>query len=238
MSKALRNFIIGDLHGCLVEFKELLDKINYNPLNDRVILCGDLIDRGEDSVGCVKLARELDLECVLGNHEQRFLKWFKGNKYLDPYPHYTQFSDDDVDFINRMPLYLKLDDNSYVVHAGVKNYLPIDKQKKDDLLYLRYTDENRKFISIKKIVKEGAEELGAKFWTEFGPFGYNVVYGHQVHSEEEARVDSFSDGTSCYGIDLGCCFGGNLAALHWESKEIIKVKAKKTYYKSYKDTDE
>ena len=38
----------------------------------------------------------------------------------------------------------------------------------------------------------------------------------------------------CHLLWLGyrSCFGGNLTALIWETKEIVQVKAKKVYYKS------
>src|SRR6478609_6282102 len=72
-----RTIIICDVHGCLIDFNILLDKLNYNSKEDRVILLGDLIDRGPDSIGVLHLARQLNLECVMGNHEHKFLKWYK-----------------------------------------------------------------------------------------------------------------------------------------------------------------
>jgi len=227
----MRTIIIGDIHGCLEEFEELLNKLQYNKNTDRLILLGDLIDRGPDSVGVVRKAREFDLECVRGNHEVKFLKWYNGNKFYDAHKHYNEFSDDDVSYINRMPFYIKITDDLWILHAGIKPGLSLDKQKKDDFVFLRYTDENRKFISIKKIAAGEAED--AKFWTSFGPFGANVVYGHEVHSMSDIRIDKFDDGTACYGIDTGCCFGGKLTALIWDTKEIVQVQAKKEYYKPF-----
>ena len=40
----------------------------------------------------------------------------------------------------------------------------------------------------------------------------SVVYGHAVYSLSEARLDEH-DGYTCYGIDTGCVFGGQLTAL-------------------------
>jgi bis(5'-nucleosyl)-tetraphosphatase (symmetrical) len=225
--KKERHIFIGDIHGCLEEFEELLLKVQYNPQKDDVILVGDLMDRGPDSVGVVRKVRELDLKWVLGNHDRKFIKWFNGNKHLDAFKHYKEFSNDDIDFIFRAPYYLKLADDLWVIHAGVKPGLTLENQKRDDLIYLRYTDADRKFISIHKIVSGQAP--GAMFWTEFGPFGANIVYGHEVHSLEDVRIDTFADGTACYGLDTGCCFGGRLSALIWENKEIVQVQAKKEY---------
>src|SRR5512143_2009338 len=72
-----RTIFVSDVHGCLVELKQLQAKLNYNPDEDRMILLGDLIDRGPDSAGVVRYARETKLECIMGNHEHKFIKWFR-----------------------------------------------------------------------------------------------------------------------------------------------------------------
>ncbi len=230
-----RHIFIGDIHGCLEEFDELLQKISYNPNSDRVILLGDLIDRGPDSVGVVQRARELRLECVMGNHEHKFIKWFRSQgTRVDVYDRrdfYSKLSDQDIAYIQDMPLYIELDD-VVAVHAGLKPGIALSNQSKDDLMYLRYTDSDRRFISLKKISKLGKEETGAVFWTQFWHGPKSVVYGHNVHSYETPLIEEISPGVTCYGLDTGCCFGGHLTALIWETKEMIQVQAKRAYYES------
>ena len=233
-----RTVVIGDIHGCLNEFQELLDLVDYKSPHVRVILVGDLIDRGYYSQQCIKLARELGLEAVLANHELKFLKWYRsqGSRMDNTYhklPHYTQFSDEDINYISQMPLYIKLPElNTIVIHAGVRPGVSIENQRKEDLCYLRYVDANQKFVSLKKIKAAGGkpEALGPKFWTEFGPFGMgDIIYGHSVW--KEPRIDQFEDGSKCIGIDLGCCFGGTLCGYIIETGEFVQVKAKQVYYK-------
>lgn len=230
-----RHIFVGDIHGCLEEFNELIEKVSYDPNVDRFILLGDLIDRGPDSVGVVRKARELNLECVMGNHEHKFVKWFRSQgSRVDVYDrrdYYSKLDDQDINYIINMPTYIELDD-VIVVHAGVKPGISLSNQSKDDLMYLRYTDENRKFISLKKINKLGKEQTGAKFWTEFWNGPKSVVYGHNVYSFDEPLIEERAPGITCYGIDTGCCFGGKLTALIWETKEIIQIAAKRAYYKS------
>jgi bis(5'-nucleosyl)-tetraphosphatase (symmetrical) len=230
-----RTIFLGDIHGCIDEFKEMIKVISYNPQEDRLILLGDLVDRGPDSVAVVRLAREMKLECVMGNHEHKFVKWFRsqGTKvdFYDRRDYYAQLSDEDISYIMNMPLYVELDD-VIAVHAGVKPGILMSDQTKDDCMYLRYTDEKRRFISLKKINKVGKEEAGAKFWTEFWSGPKSIVYGHNVHGYDDALIEVRTPDVTCYGIDTGCCFGGNLTALIWETKEIVQVKAKKVYYKS------
>lgn len=230
-----RTIIVGDIHGCIDEFNELMNAISYNKETDRLILLGDLIDRGPDSVAVVKRARELNLECVMGNHEHKFLKWYKSaGSNVDVYdrkPYYTQFSDEDINFIHHMSYYIKLP-QYVVVHAGLRAGVPLINQSKDDLLYIRYMDKDHKFISLKKINKIGKQATGAHFWTEFWSGPESVIYGHNVHSYEEPLIEEVSPGIMCYGLDTGCCFGGKLSALIVETKEIVQVQAKQSYYES------
>jgi hypothetical protein len=230
-----RTIIIGDIHGCLEEFNLLLNKLNYNVLNDRVVLLGDLLDRGPDPVGVVRRARQLNLECIMGNHEHKFLKWYKtfGTKVdvYDKKSYYQDFCQEDVDYIFKMPIYINLGE-VVAVHGGAKPGTPIEKQSKDELLYLRYTDKDMKFLSLKKIHKLGKEAAGAHFWTEFWKGPESIVYGHNVHSYDKPLIEEVIPGVFCYGLDTGCCFGGNLSCLILETKEIVQVKAKQVYYKS------
>src|SRR5579862_1103114 len=53
-----RTFVIGDIHGCLIPFETLLDKIQLAS-RDQLILLGDLVDRGPDSAGVVRRAMAL-----------------------------------------------------------------------------------------------------------------------------------------------------------------------------------
>ncbi len=75
-----RIIIIGDIHGCIEELNVLIDKINLQP-SDTLYFIGDLIDRGPDSVAVVKKCYSLSLEykvkLILGNHEEKFLRYLK-----------------------------------------------------------------------------------------------------------------------------------------------------------------
>jgi predicted phosphodiesterase len=71
---------VGDIHGCLEEFDELLKKLQYKKEQMRLVLMGDLMDRGPDPVGCVRRARELGIECIMGNHEEKHLRWHRHEK--------------------------------------------------------------------------------------------------------------------------------------------------------------
>jgi calcineurin-like phosphoesterase family protein len=69
-----RTIVIGDVHGCIEELRELLKKCEYCP-DDEVVFVGDLVARGPDSLGVLALVRNLGARSVLGNHDHALLSW-------------------------------------------------------------------------------------------------------------------------------------------------------------------
>lgn len=73
-NKRGRDFIVGDLHGCLAQLHMALHKVKFSPSSgDRLFSVGDLIDRGPQSFDCLKLILEPWFFYVRGNHEQMLL---------------------------------------------------------------------------------------------------------------------------------------------------------------------
>lgn len=75
-----RLILVGDVHGCLKELRQLMERIEP-AVEDRIIFIGDLIDKGPDSIGVVRFAVELAkthrVELILGNHEEKFLRYVR-----------------------------------------------------------------------------------------------------------------------------------------------------------------
>ncbi|CDM64681.1 metallophosphoesterase family protein [Pyrinomonas methylaliphatogenes] len=79
----MRSFVIGDVHGRRKQLRALLEILPRDAHADRLILLGDLIDRGEDSPGVIAdliaLRGGADQVHVLrGNHEQMMLDFLDG----------------------------------------------------------------------------------------------------------------------------------------------------------------
>lgn len=77
-----RVYAIGDVHGCLGELDRLLmmieaDHVARGPAALRLVLLGDLVDRGPQSAMVVKRARQLSrataATVIAGNHEELLL---------------------------------------------------------------------------------------------------------------------------------------------------------------------
>ncbi|HKT94451.1 MAG TPA: metallophosphoesterase [Paraburkholderia sp.] len=66
-----RDFVVGDLHGCVEALRYLLREVEFDTAHDRLFSVGDLVDRGEREQ-CEQALALLDkpwFYAVLGNHE-------------------------------------------------------------------------------------------------------------------------------------------------------------------------
>eukprot|EP00662_Eupelagonemidae_sp_cell21_P029778 gene29778-23700_t len=127
-SQRRRVVIVGDIHGCCDEFRDLLRAVGHRQGADTLILAGDLVNKGPKSVEVVRVARELGALAVLGNHELQGLHGAEargGGVRRDVLPGFA-WTDDlspaDVAFLRRLPYTISLPlHNVVVVHAGLQS---------------------------------------------------------------------------------------------------------------------
>ncbi|MCO8589315.1 metallophosphoesterase [Burkholderia multivorans] len=65
-----RDFVVGDLHGCVDALRALLHEVRFDPARDRLFSVGDLVDRGPASETALELLDRPWCHVVRGNHEE------------------------------------------------------------------------------------------------------------------------------------------------------------------------
>jgi protein phosphatase len=237
--------IIGDVHGCLDECVQLLRTLGYTvagtrelpevmaPEGRRAIFVGDLVDRGPDSPGVLRLVMSMVANgtayCVPGNHDVKLMRKLRGRdvkishglaetlQQLESEP--DGFRKQAADWIYSLVSHLVLDGGKLVVaHAGMKESMQgrASGAVRDFALYGETTGET--------------DEYGL-------PVRYNwagdyrgeamVVYGHTPVPEPE-----WVNRTIC--VDTGCVFGGKLTALRYPERELVSVAAARVHYEPIK----
>ncbi len=71
----MSTYIIGDVQGCFSALMALLEKIQYNDSHDKLIFCGDLVNRGGQSLETLRwiYAHQQNCQVTLGNHDLSLL---------------------------------------------------------------------------------------------------------------------------------------------------------------------
>ncbi|WP_311516876.1 polynucleotide kinase-phosphatase [uncultured Corynebacterium sp.] len=231
--------IIGDVHGCLDELRSLLDALGYridptghdaaHPEGRRAVFVGDLVDRGPDSLGVLRLVLGMvhagHALAVPGNHDAKLVRALGGanvtrNHGLDATMRQqeTQASHSEREDIrtslDQLVAHLVLDDGALVIaHAGLPEHLhnKASGAVREHALYGATTGEvDRYGLPVR-------EDWAADYRGRAA-----VIYGHTPVAD--AR---WVNNTLC--IDTGCVFGGSLTALRYPEREIVQVPARRTY---------
>jgi bis(5'-nucleosyl)-tetraphosphatase (symmetrical) len=239
-----RTVFIGDAHGCLDELDELVRTVGLEA-DDRVVMLGDMLDRGPDPVGVIRRVRERGWRSILGNHEDRALRWLRAeservlsgrpNNMHPPYPQrkaeWDSLSSADLEWMRRLPLTITVG-RWTAVHAGFRPGQPMYEQEADDMLHIRYVDASGRPVPINHVTMQ--QPPNTVFWTEAWKGPECVVYGHST--VDVVRIDRGPLESVCAGLDTGCVYGGLLTAAvtHGNTLELVSVKAAREYF-SYDD---
>jgi len=234
--------VIGDVHGCLAELEALLATLGYTIDRDqagrpigarhharRAIFLGDLVDRGPDTPGVLRLVMGMVAAghalAVLGNHEAKLLRALRGKNVqrthglaesMDQLAAEPEVFRAQVDqFIDGLISHYVLDGGRLVVaHAGL-----IERYQG------RASGRVREFCLYGQTTGE-TDEYGFPIrypWAQEYRGRALVLYGHTPVPETE-----WLNNTLC--LDTGCVFGGRLTALHYPERTLVSVPAAREYH--------
>jgi bis(5'-nucleosyl)-tetraphosphatase (symmetrical) len=131
-------YAIGDLQGCLGAFERLLELINFKADQDQLLLAGDLVARGPDSLGTLRKVYSLreHLRCVLGNHDLHLLAVARGAAPLKKKDRDLQAILDAPDrdvllgWLRQQPLMIDIPEFDAVMsHAGIPPLWTLDQAR-------------------------------------------------------------------------------------------------------------
>lgn len=227
--------IIGDIHGCLPELKELTTMLGYkwdegipvHPKTRVLGFVGDLTDRGPASLEVIEMVWRLVMEekkafYTPGNHCNKLYRFFLGNKVQVSHGLETTVAEYEsldknarqsirkkfMDLYEQAPLYLVLDNKKLVIaHAGIKEEFigKTNSKVKTFVLYGDITGEKH---------PDGSPVR--RDWAKHYQGNACIVYGHTP--VKEPRVVNHT-----YNIDTGAVFGGKLTALRYPEMELVSV---------------
>jgi protein phosphatase len=237
--------IIGDVHGCFEELVALLGELGYivsvseradggpayaarHPGGRTAIFLGDLVDRGPDTPGVLRLVMSMVQDgtalCVPGNHDVKLMKALQGRdvqikhglaeslEQLAREP--EELRRDAAAFIDGLVSHYVLDAGRLVVaHAGMK-----------EQYQGRGSGTVREFALYGETTGE-TDEFGLPVrydWATAYRGSAIVVYGHTPIPEPEWLNHTIN-------IDTGCVFGGRLTALRYPERELVTVPAHRQY---------
>jgi diadenosine tetraphosphatase ApaH/serine/threonine PP2A family protein phosphatase len=215
-----RLIAIGDIHGCHVEFAELLAHLDVTR-NDRLVLLGDLVNRGPDSLKVLDLARAYRVTCLLGNHELRLLNFrrtgdrrFVKEQDLDTF---GKLQPPDWEFLESMALTFEEPElNVVFVHGGFLPNEPWRRQPAEIVTRIQVIDRQGR-------AARRADAPNSPAWADLWSGPPFVVYGHTPRPEIYKLKWSV-------GIDTGCVLGGHLTAYVLPEKRFVQVKARQRYW--------
>jgi serine/threonine protein phosphatase 1 len=221
-----RYYVIGDIHGCLDLYEAIIAAIEADdrqspPADTRIVLLGDLVDRGPDSAGVIARTREWQqdtrVRVLAGNHEEMFLAAFEKPEALRHFLKHggretvlsyglskKQFATLDLEeMFARLPTLVPQADREYI--AAFENMI-----RAGDYVFVHAGIDPARPLSEQK--RSDLLWIRERFLSHAGPLEKVVVHGHTI-------FDTVMDCGNRIGIDTGAFRSGVLTALVLEGDQ-------------------
>lgn len=212
-----RTVIIGDIHGCVDEFRDLVAKCGFRRGVDRVVLVGDLVAKGPDSAGVIDFALSIGAVGVMGNHDYNVLTYANGTPQFEHGHHEdvaASLTPAQLDYLRGLPLFMRIPEhNVVVVHAGLRPGM----RPEDELPNV--------LMNIRSVLEDGSWYRHIDMGVPSGqawPGPEHLVFGHDALR----HLQQWDHAT---GLDTGCVYGGELTALVLPQWRLVRVPARRVY---------
>jgi bis(5'-nucleosyl)-tetraphosphatase (symmetrical) len=239
--RSKRRIFIGDIQGCSFELRRLLDRVRFDPARDDLHPVGDFVNRGPDSLGVLRVMREVNAGGVIGNHDLRLLRIASNKASLkrgDTVGDVLAAPDRDelVAWLAARPFVRSWAD-VLLVHGGLHPEWRSPERVLRGLDPLRRDPEAEFATHVRYCTRTGRRpktdvaDPGAPFkpWYAFyPPPGVKpriVVFGHW-------SVRGLVKTSLLRGLDTGCVWGGRLTAWIAEEDRLVAVPAARAYARS------
>lgn len=233
-----RRIFVGDIQGCRDELERLLEALHFDPADDELHPVGDLVNRGPDSVGVLRLLKDLGAGGVLGNHDLHLLKAARGERELgarDTIEDVLEAGDRDalLDWLAKRPIVRTWPD-IVCVHAAIH---PRWKEPKKALAKLDpLSDDPAVSFATRARYCDSKGQRPANDWPPpdkpFRPW-----FEHWQRRAGEERTAVFGHWARMglvvrprvRGLDTGCVWGKRLTGWVAETDEWVHVPAARAY---------
>ncbi|MEZ6047531.1 MAG: metallophosphoesterase family protein [Planctomycetaceae bacterium] len=164
-----RTIAIGDIHGCGTALETLLSALELTE-NDRLVLLGDIVDRGPQTRQVIELLLQLksdgqEIILIRGNHEEMLLDalrggslsqmWqtYGGQDVLDSYElaNVKDIPEDHLKFLQSSINYWE-NDSDIFVHANLHPQRSLADQFPQYLRWQRFTGQEAPHCSGKRVI--------------------------------------------------------------------------------------
>ena len=224
--------IVGDVHGCVDELKELIETNFINSENTCVIFVGDLVNKGPKSPEVVEYVKKNSWYSVRGNHDEISMKeWTQSKDGKEP-PAKLKWVEnlpkESLDWLHERPYIIHIPSRMIViVHAGLLPENPLENQDPDTLMHIRCVKQNGSghWEWTRKYLEE--EEEDYKLWGKMWSGPEHVYFGHDARRLYQKHKHAT-------GLDTACVYGIELTAVYPLTGRTIKVSAHQNYTSSEK----
>lgn len=229
-----RRVFVGDIQGCREELERLLEALRFDSSRDRLYPAGDLVNRGPDSLGVLRLLQSIDAQPVLGNHDLHLLRVAAGQRRggsRDTLAAVLTAPDREqlLAWLGSQP-FLRTWDDLLLVHAGLSPAWEDPAAELEGLDPLREQAASGFATLVRYCNPAGLRPMEDwpapnrpfapwyEHWTARHGTARTVVFGHWARQGLVSRE-------GVRGLDTGCVWGGHLTAWIAEEDRIVQVPA-------------